>query len=153
MNIFFMTVPNYVLLKQLKEFKSGDRKSDVMSGQVQALSEQDMADLAAYYATLKVKVANADKKLALPGEGFYRGGNATTGVSACMGCHGPSGKGNPGAGFPALTGQNAGYAESQLMAFRSGSRNNDANKMMQSIAERMSDKEIKAVSAYVSGLH
>jgi cytochrome c553 len=86
------------------------------------------------------------------GEQLYRAGNAQTGVAACMACHGPAGSGNPAAKFPALAGQHAPYVEKALKDFRSGSRTNDLNKMMQGVAERMTDAEIAAVAQYIQGL-
>lgn len=145
--------PRY-LEKQLKDFKAGtDRSNPTMAGMVAALSEADMADLAAYFSSLPRKVGAADESLVELGQKIYRGGNPATGVAACIGCHGPTGAGNPAANFPALSGQHAKYVENQLKAFRSGQRKNDAGKMMRSIASKMSDEEIKAVASYVQGLH
>jgi cytochrome c553 len=141
------------LLKQLMEFKNSKRKNPIMSGQVAGLSEQDMADLAAYFASQSVKVGSADKKLVALGKKIYRAGNAASGVSACIGCHGPTGTGNPAAKFPSLSGQHAKYIETQLKAFRNGTRNNDAGSMMRNIAEKMTDAEMKAVASYIAGLH
>ncbi len=142
------------LEKQLKDFKAGtDRSNPTMAGMVAALSEADMADLAAYFSSLPRKVGAADKSLVELGQKIYRGGNPATGVAACIGCHGPTGAGNPAANFPALSGQHAKYVENQLKAFRSGQRKNDAGKMMRSIASKMTDEEIKAVASYVQGLH
>ncbi|TCK16949.1 cytochrome c553 [Thiogranum longum] len=140
--------------KQLADFKAGTaRKNATMSGMVAPLSEQDMADLGAYFSTLPRKQGAADKALVEAGQKLYRGGNPATGVAACIGCHGPAGAGNPAANFPALSGQHAKYVENQLKAFKSGERKNDAGQMMRNIAGKMSDKEIKAVAAYVQGLH
>ncbi len=147
--------PKYIE-KQLKDFKAGtDRNNATMAGMVAALSETDMADLAAYFSSLprKAGTAAADEDTLKLGEKIYRGGNPATGVAACIGCHGPTGAGNPEANFPALGGQHAKYVENQLKAFKTGQRKNDAGKMMRSIASKMSDEEIKAVAAYVQGLH
>ncbi len=147
--------PKYIE-KQLKDFKAGtDRNNATMAGMVAALSETDMADLAAYFSSLprKAGTAAADEDTLKLGEKIYRGGNPATGVAACIGCHGPTGAGNPEANFPALGGQHAKYVENQLKAFKAGQRKNDAGKMMRSIASKMSDEEIKAVAAYVQGLH
>jgi len=143
-------VPEY-LVKQLQDFKSGARKNALMVGMVAPLSEQDMEDLAAYYASQTLKVsAPADRKRAQEGQRLYRGGNAKTLVSACMSCHGPSGRGIPPR-FPRVSGQHAVYSESQLLAFKAGKRSND-NETMTRIAFRMSESEIKAVAHYMSGL-
>ncbi|MFK5913400.1 MAG: c-type cytochrome [Woeseiaceae bacterium] len=142
------------IAKQLADFKSGKaRMEPLMSGQVAGLSSQDMADLGAYFAKQASSQGGASKTLAAKGEKLYRGGNKKKGVAACIACHGPTGAGNPAAKFPKLSGQHATYVEKAMKDFRSGKRHNDANKMMQNIAEKMSDKEIKAVASYISGLH
>ena len=139
--------------KQLQDYKSGARVNALMVGQVAALSEQDMADLAAHFSSLAgiESVAN-EENLAL-GENIYRGGITNAGVAACSACHGPTGVGNPQANFPVLAGQNTQYIADQLRYFRSGERANDANEMMRGIAHRMTDKEIDAVAIYITGLY
>ena len=140
------------IAKQLADFKSGARKDPLMAGQAAALSREDMADLGAYFASLAPKKgAASNKALALKGQRLYRGGNAKTGVAACMGCHGPSGKGIP-VRFPAVSGQHATYSEKQLKAFKDGERTND-NKVMTGIAFRMSLDEIRAAAEYMQGLN
>jgi cytochrome c553 len=141
------------LLKQLQNFKSGKRKDPTMTAMVAPLSEQDMADVAAYFAnqTEKVGETAADKLEA--GQTLYRAGDAASGVAACSACHGPTGSGNPQAAFPSLSGQHATYVETQLKNFRSGKRANDAGSMMRGVASKMSDAEIEAVAQYVQGLH
>ncbi|MFY9315953.1 MAG: c-type cytochrome [Burkholderiales bacterium] len=145
------------LHKQLVNFKSqGDKKAErenaVMAGMVAPLSPADMKDVAAYYASQKLKPAVArDKELAALGQKIYRGGNLSTGVAACAGCHGPTGAGMPSQ-YPRIAGQFSEYVEAQLKAFRSGARANDPNGMMRSVVARMSDREIQAVAEYVAGL-
>ncbi|MEE9342958.1 MAG: c-type cytochrome [Gammaproteobacteria bacterium] len=139
--------------KQLKEFKSGARKNPTMSPMAASLSDQDIEDLSAFYAGQNTSAAAADETLVDVGQKIYRGGNPTTGVAACIGCHGPTGMGNPAANFPAISAQHAKYISNQLMEFKAGSRDNDAGKMMQTIAAKMSDAEIKAVASYIQGLH
>lgn len=141
------------LLKQLKEFKSKKRDNATMSGMVAALSDQDMADLAAYYASNKAKPGSADETLVKQGELIYRAGNASKGLSACIGCHGPTGAGNAAAKFPGLSSQHADYIVSQLKAFSSGVRTNDAGNMMQNIAGKMNPADMKAVASYIQGLN
>lgn len=141
------------LIKQMSDFKDETRKNAVMAPMVAALSEQDMADLAAYYASNKSTEGGTAEALVEAGQAVYRGGNKETGLPACMACHGPTGAGIPAAKWPALSGQYAAYIEAQLNAFASGTRSNDANKMMRDIAAKMTADEIKAVSAYASGLH
>lgn len=153
------------LYKQLKDFKSGVRKDPVMAGQVSGLSDQDMKDIAAYYAEQETTVGLVKKEYVELGQKIYRAGNAETGLAACIACHGPAGKGMAAAGFPALSGQNAEYTKAQLMAFRAAGRgdhgkvkrrNNDgadgSATMMQDVAAKMSDDEIAAVASYLSGL-
>jgi cytochrome c553 len=139
--------------QQLAAFKSGDRKNDLMAPMAAALSEQDMADLAAYFSSQKVAIGEAEPALVEAGEALYRGGNSDRKIPACMACHGPTGSGNPAAGYPALQGQHTAYTITQLKAFRSGERQTDANAVMRDIADRMRDSDIETVSSYVSGLH
>jgi cytochrome c553 len=143
--------PQYIE-KQLKDFKAGDRSDPLMSPMAQPLSEQDMADLAAYFSSQTKKIGTAAADLAAKGEQIYRAGNAKTGVAACMACHGPAGSGNPLAVFPALNGQNAAYVEKALKDFRSGARTNDNAKMMQGVVARMTEAEMAAVAQYIQGL-
>lgn len=144
-------IPEY-LLEQLRLFKSGARKNPVMNGIAAPLSDQDMKDLAAYYAGLERKPsAAANKELALAGQKIYRGGIIDTGVPACMSCHGPSGRGIPPR-FPRLSGQNAAYAEKQLLDYRAGQRK-DNDDIMTRIASRMTEAQIDAVAQYLAGLH
>jgi cytochrome c553 len=140
------------LVKQLNDFKGGNRANPIMSGMAAPLSQQDMEDLAAYFSTQKITVGQADPALVPVGEQIFRGGNLASGVAACAACHGPNGAGNPQAGFPALAGQHAEYIETQLRAFRSMERANDAGQMMRNIAMKMTDAEIKAVASYMQGL-
>ena len=145
------------LHKQLLNFKpqagkKAERENAVMAGMVANLSGADMQNVAAYFAGQKLKPAKAtDKDLAVAGQRVYRGGNATSGVAACAGCHGPAGAGIP-AQYPRIAGQFAEYVEAQLKAFRGGARANDPNAMMRTVAARMTDREIQAVAQYVAGL-
>lgn len=141
------------LYKQLKDFKSGARTSDLMTAAVEELSDQDMADIAAYYAVFDATPGAVSETLVELGKSIYRAGNKETGVPACMGCHGPNGRGMPSAKWPALSGQHIPYAEKQLRDFANGTRSNDANSMMRDISARLAEKELQAVSAYLSGLH
>jgi cytochrome c553 len=140
------------LEKQLQDFKSGARNDPTMIGMVAPLSPQDMADIAAYFSGKQRKGGTAAPDQVAMGEKLYRAGNPATGVSACMACHGPAGNGNPQANFPALAGQHAAYTEKALKDFRSGARANDASKMMQGVAARMTDAEVAAVAQYIQGL-
>jgi cytochrome c553 len=141
--------PEY-LVKQLQEFKSGKRKNAIMMGFASTLSDEDMRHIAAFYASKVAKPGAAKNKDTIRlGESIYRGGIAQKAVPACAGCHGPTGSGIP-AQYPRLGGQHADYTESQMLAFRSGARANNAQ--MTAIASRMNDAEIKAVSDYIAGL-
>lgn len=155
------------IIKQLMDFKSGARKDPVMSAQAANLSEEDIADLAAYYSSQTIKPGTTDEKLADMGARIWRGGNPESNVPACTGCHGPDGSGNPAAKFPALAGQHAEYIAKQLSNFREAGRvdpesikddadlpgrHNDAGRMMQNTAKGLNDYELKAVAAYVQGL-
>lgn len=138
------------LVKQLTEFKAGKRVNAVMNGMAAPLSETDMKNVAAFYASKKAPVGAAKgKDTVAMGEQIYRGGIAAKGIPACAGCHSPNGAGIPSQ-YPRLAGQHAEYTESQLNGFRAGTRGNSAQ--MLSIAAKMSDKEIKAVSDYITGL-
>ncbi len=143
--------PGYVA-KQLNDFKAGHRVNAIMNGMATPLSEQEMQDLAAYFASQTITRGQADPALAPAGEQLFRGGNINSGVSACAACHGPDGAGNPQAGFPALAGQHAEYIDAQLRAFRAMERANDAGQMMRNIAMKMTDADIKAVASYIQGL-
>jgi len=141
--------PEY-LVKQLQEFKAGKRKNAIMAGFAAALSDEDMRNVAAFYASKQVKPGAAkDKDLATLGERIYRGGIGDRNIPACAGCHSPTGAGIP-AQYPRVGGQHGDYTEAQLVSFRSGARGN-STQMMQ-IAAKMNDREIKAVSDYIAGL-
>lgn len=140
------------IYKQLQDFKNGTRQDPLMSGQAMGLSDEDMKDLAAFFSSQTISAGMADADKVALGEMLYRGGNAASGVAACTACHGPAGVGNPAAKFPALSSQHAAYGKKQLNDFRSGTRANDAGRMMRNVAARMTDAEIEAVSSYISGL-
>ncbi len=142
--------PEY-LAKQLAEFKAGKRVNAIMQGMSATLSEADMKNVAAFYASKEAKPGFAkNKDLVSLGEKIYRGGIADRSIPACAGCHSPSGAGLP-AQYPRLAGQHADYTEAQLVAFRGGARKNSLP--MTGVAAKMNDKEIKAVSDYIAGLH
>ncbi len=138
--------------KQLNNFKAGDRKNAVMGGIVASLSPQDMQNLAAYFSAQQPKPGTSkDQEQALIGQKIFRGGIQGAGVPACASCHGPQGKGIP-TQFPRLAGQHSDYIYAQLNDFRLGTRANDAAKMMRTIAQKMTDADMKAVAAYIQGL-
>jgi cytochrome c553 len=142
------------LVKQLQYFEAGERENVTMKPMASVLDAQGRQDVAAYYATQKVSAGKADPELVELGERIYRSGNPESGVAPCMGCHGPNGAGNPAALYPALRGQHAQYIENQLHGFAEGKRvNENAKKMMQLLARRMTNREMRAVSSYIQGLH
>jgi cytochrome c553 len=157
------------IIKQLNDIKNGRAKGgrDVveMTGMLNALSDQDMADIAAFFSSkpmqlsgskdIKVQASSGIKVDGLElGARVFRAGNAKTAVPACTGCHSPTGQGNAPAGYPRIGGQHAAYIEKQLRAFRSGDRWNDGDqKIMREVAENMTDAEIIAVSNYIAGLN
>jgi cytochrome c553 len=140
------------IVRSLRDFKAGTRKNVLMTAQAAALSEEDIQDLAAYFASRTLRPKTADPDLVAMGEQLYRGGNKETGIGACIACHGPAGSGNGPAGYPAIAGQHAPYTVAQLMAYRSGERVSDPSQMMRNNTARMTDAEIEAVASYVQGL-
>lgn len=151
------------LLKQLHDIKVGSapgapadvgRKVPEMTGILSPYSDQDLADLAAYYASQEMSIGQADPALVDQGEALFRGGKVELGMPACTGCHAPDGVGNEPAGFPRLGGQHAAYVAKQLTDFREGVRTNDGDTMvMRTIASKLSNKDIQALSSYIQGLH
>lgn len=146
-------------LKQLQEFKAGYkdpatalRYNPIMSAQASILSDQDMLDLAAYYASKPINQGVADEKLATRGAEIYRGGDIARNIPACSACHGPTGIGNGPAKFPSIAGQHSVYTANQLHNFKTGVRKNDIGRVMRDIAERLTEDEIKAVSSYIEGI-
>lgn len=145
--------------KQLKHFKTGQRDNAIMKGFAATLSDADMKALGVYYASMKGRpIGTKDEKLAKTAEKLYRAGDATRGIPACAGCHSPSGAGIP-ALYPRVGGQHAEYTLAQLTAFRSGARGgatkgdaNPSGKMMMTIAGKLTEPEIKALSEYTAGL-
>jgi cytochrome c553 len=140
------------ILKQLQAFKSGARQNPLMTPIAMTLSEDDMADLAAYFVTQQAAGLEADPGKVALGQRLYRGGDMTANVAACIACHGPRGNGNPTALYPAIHGQHATYTAAQLRAYRAGTRQTDQNQIMRDVVRTMSDEQIDAVAAYVQGL-
>ena len=153
--------------RQLKLFKSGERENAIMMGMSAALTEQDMRDIGAYFATQKAAAGvaddtviktgpNADKKFYQVGEKIFRAGKPSAGVPACAACHGPTGRGNPGPSYPSLGGQHAGYTVARLQFFRGGGvwgKEAKANVVMSQAAKGLSDEDIQGLATYVEGLH
>ena len=142
------------LVKQLMEYRSDKRKNASMNAMAKGIkSDQDVLDIAAYFANSNPKPGKAtNKELVTLGEDIYRGGIVESGVAACSACHGPTGSGNPAAKFPKVSGQHAKYSVMQLKAFKSNERDNDTGKMMRNLAKKMSTAQMEAVSEYMAGL-
>lgn len=141
------------IVDAVNAFKDGTRKDVLMTAQAGLLNDQDLADVAAYFAAQKGTQRTADPALADAGERLYRGGVKEEGIAACIACHGPSGRGNAPAGYPSLTGQHATYTAKQLRDYRSGTRSSDGDtQIMRNIAAELSDEQIDAVAAYIQGL-
>jgi len=141
-------------VKQLKDFKNSSlRSAPTMSALLANFNEQDMDDLAAYYAKMPLAQGATPEKFLKRGELLYRGGDFGKRITACIACHGPKGTGNAQAGFPGLSGQHALYTLMQLRAFKDGKRRNDLNHIMQDISSRMDKDDMEAVAHYIEGLH
>ncbi|HEU0154332.1 MAG TPA: c-type cytochrome [Arenimonas sp.] len=155
------------IARQLSLYKSGERNNAIMLGFASTLSAQDMRDIGAYFASQKTVPGVADDSAITSGpnqglafyevgERIFRYGNPDQGVPACQACHGPTGRGNPGAAWPQLGGQHAGYTANALTAFRDGmvwGKGGNANALMAGVAGNLSDEEIQALATYIEGLH
>ena len=140
--------------KQIRDFMAGvTRSNELMAPMIAGLSDQDIEDISAYYAIQKSTGGFASEEIHALGERIYRGGNAESGVPACIACHGPRGGGNGPAGFPALAGQHAVYTAQQIDDWRLGNRSNDPGQMMADAVRYLTPQETRAVSEYIAGLH
>lgn len=140
------------IIKQVKAFRAGERTNVLMSPIALTLTDQDIENVAAYYATQKIKGQEAAKSSVDLGQKIYRGGVADSKVPACMACHGPNGRGNPAANFPSIRSQYATQIALQLQAYKKGERKTDQNEMMRTIAAKLTDQQINAVAQYMQGL-
>jgi cytochrome c553 len=141
------------LVKQLKDFKSKSRDNAVMLPMASMLNDEDMENIAAYYASQKVQHMAVASKYIETAQKLYRGGDSDRDVPACIACHGANGDGMSAAGFPAVGGQQPAYTIATLKAFRSSARNNDTNGIMRDVTAKMSDEQIEALAYYLAGLH
>ncbi|MCJ8314173.1 MAG: cytochrome c4 [Saccharospirillaceae bacterium] len=151
------------LIKQINDFKSGARVNGLMVAPMAALPDEMINEVAQYLSKQNPSIGSAKADLVELGQMLYKAGNIETGVPACSACHSPTGKGNAPGGIPMLSGQHAGYVESQLYAYRLGARDESASdsvrvndgdtKIMRSIAFKLKDFEIEAVASYINGLH
>ncbi len=158
------TIPDYphiagqnakYLETQMRLMRDGERFIPVMAGQLDAMSDQDLKDIAAFYASQPGKIGQASPENLQLGESIYRGGILDKGVAACTACHAPNGNGNRLAGFPRISGQPVTYTIAQLKAYREEERTSDeyVSGMMRNVAARLTDNEIKAVANYIQGLY
>ncbi|MEW6166993.1 MAG: c-type cytochrome [Pseudomonadota bacterium] len=143
--------------EQLKAFKDGTRSNPLMSPQAAALSDQDMRDLAAYFAQQPFSPGVAAEDAVAIAQPLYRAGDATRGIAACAACHLPTGAGVDASAFPRIGGQHAGYAAQRLAAYRdaalAGAKMPGGNfKIMAAVAAQLSDAEIEALASYINGL-
>jgi cytochrome c553 len=140
------------IAEQLKNFKDGKRANPVMMPMAASLSPDDMADIGAYFDSLPNTGLEADPSFWQAGEKLYRGGDAGRQIPACLACHGPTGRGNDPAKFPALRGQQSGYVVKQLNDYASGTRTTGPNGVMQTIAKRLSPEDIRNLASYIQGI-
>ena len=139
--------------RQLLAFKNDQRQNPLMTPMAKPLSDEDMADLGAYFASQKpTGTLEAEPSKVALGQKLFRGGDPAKGIAACAACHGPDGAGNPAAGYAQIKGQHATYTINQLKAYRSGTRQTDPNQMMRNVASLLTDEQIDAVAAYIQGL-
>jgi cytochrome c553 len=143
------------IVRQLRAFKVGERTDVTMKPFADMLSEQDMLDVAAYFAAQTPTPKGADPALVTLGQQIYRGGVPSRGVAACIACHGPDGAGNPLAAYPRISSQHAAYTTKQLNLYAAGDRRSDVdvNQMMRNVAELLFEDEIRALASYVQGLN
>jgi len=152
------------IARQLALFKSGERENAVMLGFATTLTEQDMRDVGAYFASKQAlpgvaddsRIGDTDETWVQRGERLYRGGNPAQKLPACMACHGPTGRGNPGPAYPSIAGQHANYTKDLLKRYRGGAsygKGDNANTVMSEVAASLSDQDIEALASYIEGLH
>jgi cytochrome c553 len=137
---------------QLKNFKDGKRANPVMMPMTATMTADDMADLGMYFDSLPNTGLEADPSFWQAGEKLYRAGDPARAIPACMACHGPTGKGNGPAKFPALRGQHATYVIKQLNDYASGTRSTGPNGIMQTIAKRLSAEDMRNLASYLQGI-
>lgn len=137
---------------QLALFRQGARDNALMMPNASMLSDQDMQDLGAYFERQAPAGLEADPSNYRTGEKLYRGGDPERGLPACIACHGPQGKGNGPARYPALRAQHAVYTYIQLKAYAEGRRRTPGNDIMQLVAGRLTDAEMRALATYTQGL-
>jgi len=140
------------IVTQLQSFKQAIRDNPLMMPNAALLSDQDMQDLGAHFASQAPAGLEADPSNYKAGEKLYRGGDTERKLPACIACHGPQGKGNGPARYPALRAQHSVYTYNQLKAFAEGRRRTPTNDIMQVVAARLTDDEMRALASYTQGL-
>lgn len=142
------------IVRQLQAYRDHERQDVGMQQFAMSLSDQDMHDIGAYYASQTLVPKGADPELVDLGQRIYRGGVPDRNIAACIACHGPTGRGNAPAAFPRINGQHAPYLQKTLQAYAAGDRRSDSekNEMMRNIAEHLLENEIQAVASYIQGL-
>lgn len=141
------------VLRQLKGFRANLRTNPLMTPMAMTLTDQDSEDLAAYFSSQALHATGETDPARLPGgQRLFRGGNQASKVPPCSGCHGPTGAGNPAAGYPRIGGQHSAYVALQLRAYKAGTRQTDPNAMMRTVAAALTEEEIDAVASYIQGL-
>jgi cytochrome c553 len=144
--------PEAYIVAQLQQFKQNKRVNPLMTPMAVPLSDGDMEDLGAHFAQQTPTGLEADPSTWMAGAKLYRGGDRARGIPACIACHGPQGRGNAPAGYPALRAQHSVYAYSQLKAFAEGRRTTAGNDIMRVVASRLTDEEMRALASYTQGL-
>jgi cytochrome c553 len=147
------------IVASLKAFQAGEngkatRSDPLMTSMAMPLSGEDIRDLAVYFESLPTAASSVqDASSVARAESLYRGGNMQSKAAACLACHGPTGRGNPAATYPALQGQHATYTAKQLRDYASETRTSDGKtRIMRDIAARLSEDDIVAIASYVQGL-
>jgi len=142
------------IVRQLRSYRDKQRPDVGMQNFASTLSEQDMHDIGAYFATQTLLPKGADPALVDLGQSIYRGGVPERGIAACIACHGPGGHGNPLAAWPRISGQHSAYLQKTLNEYASGARTSDSdkNQMMRNVAELLLEDEIVALASYIQGL-
>lgn len=141
------------IVKQLKNFQSGERRHPVMNSMADGLTDDDVQDIAAYYASNKAMHGDGSGESRIALDIFFKG-DLTRNILPCIGCHGETGKGKYSAtgSYPVIGGQHRIYLREQLRNWRKGERGNSPGGVMNVIAKSLSDTEIEALAEYISGL-
>jgi cytochrome c553 len=151
------TVPNLAglqslyLVKQMNDYVAGQRKNDTATPCGPSLNPADIEGLATYFSDQKPASGKAgDAALAAEGKKVYEQGNSVTEVDDCQECHKPRGVGS--GLYPRVAGQPAAYTIKQMRAFKTRARSNDKNEVMQDVAEKMTEQEMRSVAEYLMAL-